>query len=91
MFADIRQIAEPANRSQMVRRHVPFQVEAAEQRSCAAVRPPIISLSLSCQNSESDQTDYLKPEFFNTIDQGRSFALLHCHPDDDMNLVHPGV
>ncbi|TCM25167.1 hypothetical protein EDF59_14429 [Novosphingobium sp. ST904] len=50
------------------------------------VRSPIISLSPSSWNSESDHTGYFKPEFSNTICPSRSFTWASLHRPGAMSV-----
>jgi hypothetical protein len=80
-LADARQVHEPVDRAQqMVRRHVPLQAEAVEQRllryrPLAHHRP----VSAYLPKIESNHQRDCKRAFFNTIDGKRTFAdwLLH--------------
>jgi hypothetical protein len=69
VLADAGQIDEPVDRTQqMVRRHVPLQAEAVEQRLlCYRPLSHHRPVSRTCGNIESAPGDYFNPAFFNTI------------------------
>jgi hypothetical protein len=68
MLPKLRQVDEPVNRTkQMIRRNMPLQTELAKQRLLLHPAFTHHQLILDNRNTESDQHNHFKNDFFNSI------------------------